>query len=132
MRLRILQWACILSVLACIWVSRLGRHEWQGSLTTRHWIVIVLAIWSAISGFTLQRRIVNRPARSKKAASPSTAFSRWRAGHAARLWMAATVGYWALLLCEFAGPPWLVNVFFGLSLLLLLVWTPGVVPDQAA
>jgi hypothetical protein len=37
---------------------------------------------------------------------------------------------WALLLGEFAGPPWLVNIFFAVGLLLLLVWTPGAVPAQ--
>jgi hypothetical protein len=43
-----------------------------------------------------------------------------------------TIGGWALLLSEFAGPPWIVKALFGLGLLLLLVWTPGAVPDQAA
>jgi hypothetical protein len=41
-----------------------------------------------------------------------------------------TVGMGALLLSEFAGPPMLVNVFFVLSLILLLVWTPGTVPGR--
>jgi hypothetical protein len=30
-RLRIIQVGCILMVLGCIWVSRSGHHEWQGS-----------------------------------------------------------------------------------------------------
>src|SRR5580658_380846 len=131
-RLRIFQFACVVCVLACLWVSRLVRHEWQGTLTTRHWVVIAGAIWTAISGFTLQRRIANRQVRPRKQASTSTPFTRWRAGHIARLWMAATIGFWALLLSEFAGPPWLANAFFALALLLLLVWTPGAVPDQEA
>jgi hypothetical protein len=131
-RLRIVQIGCILVVFACVWVSRLGDHEWQGSLAVRHWIVIAAAIWTAISGFTLQRRIVNRPSRPAKPASRSTTFTRWRAGHIARLLTATSVGYWALLLSEFAGPPWLVNAFFALSLSLLVVWRPGAVPDQAA
>src|SRR5450631_3030273 len=86
-RLRIVQFGCILMVLACIWVSRLGHREWQGSLAPRHWIVMVAAIWSAISGFTLQRRIVNRPVNSRRP-SKSTPFTRWRAGHIFRLWTA--------------------------------------------
>jgi hypothetical protein len=40
-----------------------------------------------------------------------------------------TVGLWALLLSVFAGPPLAVNALFALGLLLLLVWTPGDVPD---
>jgi hypothetical protein len=43
-----------------------------------------------------------------------------------------TVAMGALLLSEFAGPPMIVNTFFALSLILLLVWTPGTVPDQTA
>ena len=129
-RLRIVQIVCILVVLACIWVSLLGRHEWQGTFAPRHWVVIVAAIWSAISGFTLQRRIVNRPTRSLRPSHSSTPFKRWRAGNIWRLWTAMIVGCWALLLAEFAGPPWLVNALFALGLLLLLVWMPGAVPDQ--
>lgn len=130
-RLRLVQIGCVLMVLASIWVSRLGHHEWQGSLALCHWIVMVAALWAAISGFSLQRRIVNRSPSSRKASSISTAFTRWRAGHILRLWTAMTVGLSALLLSEFAGPPMMVNAFFGLSLLVLLVWTPGAVPDQA-
>jgi hypothetical protein len=129
-RLRVVRVACIVLVLACVGVSRLGHHVWLGTVTTAHWFVIVAAIWSAISGFTLQRRILNRPARPRKPSSTSTPFTRWRAGHIARLWTATAVGMWALLLGEFAGPPWLVNIFFAVGLLLLLVWTPGAVPAQ--
>jgi len=130
-RLRIVQVGCILMVLACIWVSRLGHREWQGSLAPRHWIVMAAAIWTAISGFTVQRRIVNRPVNSRRP-SKSTPFTRWRAGHIFRLWTAMSVGLWALLLSEYAGPPMMVNVLFVLSLFLLLLWTPGPVPDKAS
>ena len=90
---------------------------------------MVAAVWTAISGFTIQRRIVNRPARSRRPSSKSTPFTRWPAGHIVRLWTAMTVGLWALLLSVFAGPPLAVNALFALGLLLLLVWTPSDVPD---
>jgi hypothetical protein len=128
-RLRIIQVGCILMVLGCIWVSRSGHHEWQGSLEPRHWLVMVAAIWGAISGFTLQRRLVGQPVNSRRP-SRSTPFTRWRAGHIVRIWTAMTVGLGALLLSEFSGPPMMVNVLFALSLLLLLIWTPGPIPDQ--
>jgi hypothetical protein len=130
-RLRVVQVGCALMVLAAIWVSRLRNHEWQGSLGPRHWIVILAGIWTAISGFTLQRRIVNRPVSSRRT-SKSTPFTRWRAGHIFQLCTAMSVGLWALLLSEYAGPPMIVNALFALSLLLLLIWTPGPVPDQAS
>jgi hypothetical protein len=128
-RLRFFQIACLLMLLVTFGASRLGRHEWQGKFTTVHWILIAAAIGSAISGFTLQRRIANRPAQSSEQAT-STPFNRWRAGHIWRMWSATMVGGWALLLSEFAGPPLLVNVFFVTGLLLLLAWTPGAVPAQ--
>jgi hypothetical protein len=103
-QLRVMQIACILLVLACVGVSHLGQHVWLGTLTAPHWFVIVAAIWSAISGFTFQRRIVNRPARSRRPSSTSTPFTRWRAGHIGRLSSATAVGMWALLLSQFAGP----------------------------
>jgi hypothetical protein len=130
-RLRIVQVACVLMVLAAIWVSRLGHHEWQGSLAPRHWIVILAGMWTAISGFTLQRRIVNRSVSSRRP-SKSTPFTRWRAGHIFRLWTAMSVGLWALLLSEYAGPPKIVNALFMLSLLLLMVWMPGPLPNQGS
>jgi hypothetical protein len=130
-RLRIVQVGCILMVLACLWLSRFRHHEWQGSLALRHWIVMALALWTAICGFTLQRRLVNRPVNSRRRPK-STPFTRWRAGHIFRLWTAMSVGLWALLLREYAGPAMMVNALFVLALLLLLLWTPGPVPDQGS
>jgi hypothetical protein len=131
-RLRFLQIACILMVLVCVGASRLARSEWRGKLTPVHYVMIVGAIWSAASGFTLQRRIANRPTESRRTPAASTPFARWRAGNIWRIWSATTVAGWALCLSEFAGQPWLVNSFFVLALLLLLLWTPGAVPVQAA
>jgi hypothetical protein len=90
-RLRIVQVGGILLVLACICISRLGHHERQGTLAPRHWIVMAGVIWSAISGFTLQRRIVSRPVNSRRP-SASTPFTRGRAGAIFRRWTAMTVG----------------------------------------
>jgi hypothetical protein len=130
LKLRGMQIACVIMILACIVISRLQHHEWQGTITPRHWFVIVAVIWSAIAGFTLQRRIVNRPASSRKPSSTSTPFTRWRAGHICWLLAATSVGLWELVLSDFAGPRWLVNIFFGAGLLLLLMWTPGPAPPQ--
>jgi len=129
MRLRVIQITGILLLLECIRLSRSMRHEWDGTITLAHWFFIVGAGWSGIAGFTLQRRIVNRRGR---ASSRSTPFTRWRVGHIVRLVMAYSVGLYGFCLSTFAGPPMLVNALFALGLLLLLVWMPGVVPDQTA
>jgi len=127
-RLRLVQLAGILLLLECIRLSRSLGHEWKGTLTFTHGFLIVAGVWSGILGFTVQRRIVNRPRRSS---STSTPFTRWRAGHLARLVMAYAVGLYGFCLSIFAAPPLAVNALFGLGLLLLLVWMPGQVPDQA-
>ena len=49
--------------------------------------------------------------------SPSTRFTRWRAGPIFRLWTAMTAGMGVLLLSEFAGSPMMVNTFFALFLI---------------
>jgi hypothetical protein len=92
----------------------------------RHWIVIVGAVWSATSGFTIQHRIVHgRQHRSRK----STPFTRWRAGHIFRLCTATNVGLCAILLSDWGGPHLVVNALFATGLVLLLFWSPGAVPD---
>jgi hypothetical protein len=130
-RLRFFQIACLLMLLVTFGASRLARHVWAGKFTAVHWILSLAAIGSAVSGFTLQRRIGNRSELPRQFSANSTPFTRWRAGHIWRMWSATMVGGWALLLSEFAGPPLLVNVFFVVALLLLLAWTPGAVPAQA-
>ena len=95
-------------------------------LTARHWIVMAAAAWSAISGFTIQRRIIHGR-RSRQ----STPFTRWRAGHMARLWTATSLGPWAVVLSDWGAPHLVVDAFFAIGLVLLVVWSPGATPDQS-
>ena len=97
-------------------------------METRHWMLMVGAAWSAISGFTFQRRIVRRrPSRSGK----STPFTRWRAGHIIRLWTATSLSLWAVVLSDWGGPHLVVNALFAMGLVLLLFWSPGAVPNES-
>ncbi|SRR5438132_298240 len=127
-QLRLVQVACVLLVAACIFVRHLGRHETHHAIALSQLLVIVAAIWSAVSGFTGQRRIASAPTRSQRLSRGSMPFSRWRAGHLMRLWSATAVGTWALVLHEIGGPSWLVDTLFGIGLLLLLIWRPGASP----
>jgi len=127
-QLRLVQVACLLFVAVCIFVRHLVKRETQSAITPTQWLVIVAAIWSAVSGFTGQRRIVSARTRSQRASRRSTPFSRWRAGHLMRLWTATIVALWALVLHEIGGPSRLVDTFFAVGLLLLLVWRPGASP----
>jgi len=128
-RLRLAQLACILILFECVRLGRSMRREWNGTFTVADWFFIVAAVWSGVSSFTIQRRIVSRP---KKYYSTSTPFTRWRAGNIARLWLATAVGLYGFCLKVVAGPPLVTNALFALGLLLLLVWSPGPEPDQTA
>ena len=47
-----------------------------------------------------------------------------------RLWTAASLGIWGLVLAEFGASRILSDVFFVAGLLLLALWTPGAVPTD--
>lgn len=123
--LRLYQIALIAFILACFLVKRMGPMETHHDISPIDWIFIVAAIWSAVSGFRMQRKI------SRRTSSRSTPLERWRAGHALRLCAAMSVGLWGTLVHYFGGPEWLANVLLGFGMLLLLVWRPGPTPIQA-
>jgi len=127
-QLRFVQVACILVVVACIVIVYIRVHDNAPSPTTLgigQVVIILLAGWSAVSGFTMQRRL----RRHKTSSQKSTPFTRWRAGHVMRLWSATAVGMWALVLYNFHGPLWIADLLFGLGILLLLIWRPDTAPE---
>jgi hypothetical protein len=127
-QLRLVQSACLLVVVACIVLAYWKAHEigaTSGSVGTGPAIIILLALWSASSGFIWQRRLQRR---GQAISSKPTPFTRWRAGHIFRLWSATSVGIWAVLLYDFHGPLWIANVLFGVAILLLLIWRPNAAP----
>ena|SRR5579863_10646430 len=129
-QLRLVQVANIIFIAVCFFIKRIGTVETHDTLTVRDWIAIVAAIWSAVSGFTVQRRINNASTRPQKS-SRSTPLGRWKVGNVLRLYTATAVAGWGLVLHYFGGPEWIVNVLFGLAMLLLLIWRPGANPARA-
>jgi hypothetical protein len=129
-QLRLVQVSEILFIVVCFFVKRLGPAETDGTFSPGQWLAIVAAIWCAIAGFTVQRKINRRNTRPGKP-SRGTPLSRWKTGHLVRLSTAMAVALCGLVLHYSGGPEWVVNVFFGLALLLLLIWRPGATPAQA-
>lgn len=125
-QLRIVQIACILLVLSCV-VLTVRKPTNHGEATPVHWLITVAAIYCAVSGFTVQRKLVTGPTRSQ-IKGRSTPLSRWRAGHLMRLVTAASVSLWGAVLSIYGGPSWLVDFLLALGLLLLVVWSPGTNP----
>ena len=130
-QLRLVQCGLIVFIGVCFFVKRIGSLETHDALSPVQWLIIVGAIWSAISGFTVQRRINRIGSRSQTQSRRSTPVSRWRTGHLVRLSTAMAVSLWGLLLHYTGGPEWLVNGFLGLAMLLLLLWRPGATPAPA-
>ena|SRR5438128_1660128 len=127
--LRFVQLACILFLVFCILLVYFGvlrNGEPSPAISLTQGVVILLALWSAVSGFTYQRRLLS--GRAQRTSTKSTPFTRWRAGHIFRLWSAMAVALWGLLLNAIHGPLWIVGVLLAVGLILLLIWRPGVSP----
>jgi hypothetical protein len=92
--------------------------------------MIVGAIWSAIVGFTFQRKLNRTATKPQRVGAKSTPFTRWKTGHVMRLASATSVGTWGLALYYFQGPLWVVDTVLGLALILLLAWKPDTNPGN--
>jgi hypothetical protein len=130
-QLRLVQVACALFLIACVLLIHFGHgnREPSAGMNFTQSLVIVAAIWSAVSGFTLQRRIVSAPKRSQAKSARSTPFSRWKNGHIARLWSATSVCMWGLIMYEIRGPSWIVDSLVAVGVILLVTWKPGASPS---
>jgi hypothetical protein len=114
--------------VACILIGHLfAGLNTKPSSTLVQSIIIVAATWSAISGFTMQRKLLRKGHSAK--GTRSTPIPRWRASHLIRLWSAVSVAAWGLVLRELGGSPLLADVLFGVGTILLLVWKPGAPPS---
>jgi len=80
-QLRLVQSGEILFVIACFFVKRLGSLETREAISPGQWLIIAAAIWSGISGFTVQRRINRAETRPQGPSSRSTPLRRWRTGN---------------------------------------------------
>src|ERR1700690_518260 len=96
-QLRLVQSGEIFFIVLCFFLKRIGTLETRQAISSGQWFIIVAAIWSAISGFTVQHRINRAETRPHKLSSTSTPLRRWKAGHLVRLSTAAAVGLWGLV-----------------------------------
>jgi hypothetical protein len=128
-QLRLVQIACILLLGACIFFSYFGlskQYQARQGMSFGQGLILVTALWSGVSGFTVQRRITQ--AKPEHFSPKSTPLSRWKAGNFVRLSSATAVGLWGLVLQIFHGSLWLVEVFLAIGIILLATWRPGARP----
>ena len=131
-QLRILQAVCVIFVTSCVVLSNSLRPTGHSTALVQV-LIVLLALWSAYSGFRMQRILTRARSNSPQLAPDprSTPFARWRVGNIVRLAFATSVGLWAMILGLFGSPSWLVFAMYGLALLLLPLWRPGNAPAMA-
>jgi hypothetical protein len=135
-QLRLLQGGCLLFLVAWILLlhfGALGSLEPAGrELKLTQLLMLVGAIWSAVVGFTFQRKLTRIARRPRRSGNKSTPFTRWKAGHIARLATATSVGTWGMALYYFCAPLWVVDTVSAIALILLAAWIPGSSPNASA
>jgi hypothetical protein len=129
-KLRAIQVGCIALVVVCIVNAHFVTNNRKENLIAEA-VFSLAAIWGAVGGFTLQRRLLSRNIAVRSRNTKTTPLSRWTAGNLARLWSACSVGVCGLALVEYGGQAIFAELLFTLSLLLLVLWKPGTVPGQA-
>ena len=134
-QLRLLQGGCLLFLVAWILLlhfGALGSREAAGrELKLTQLLMLVGAIWSAVVGFTFQRKLTRIATLSRRSGNKSTPFTRWKAGHIVRLATATSVGTWGMALYYFRGPLWVVDTVSAIALILLAAWKPGSSPNAS-
>ena len=129
-QLRFAQIGCVLLVIACFAGGEFLSARRVATIPIQL-VIIVAAIWSAVAGFTLQKKLrETRIPGISKPSSKSTPSSRWKAGHVVRLWTATAVGLWGLVLILSGGSKVIADLLFGSSLAVLLIWKPNQAPEE--
>ena len=121
-QLRVKQILCISFLALIVLLRHLGflGNSPRRAMNFSQFLVIGAALWSALSYFTIQRRLTVRP----------QSLGRWMTNHLVRLGSATSVGMWALLLYYLGGPRWVVDALSVIGLILLMIWKPGASPSR--
>jgi F0F1-type ATP synthase membrane subunit c/vacuolar-type H+-ATPase subunit K len=125
-KLRLIQLALIAVIPIFGWVAEIGRGRGSSDWTLGDWLVTGVALWAALGGFRLRRRMIGRSEEAlAKDASNTKALKQWEAGHVIGLAMAGSVVLWGLVVrMVLGGALWQASLFYAAGLLLLLLWTP--------
>lgn len=128
--LRIMQAAFVVSVLLFYYVGSMIHPAAQAVNTSMPRAIVLCAIASVLMGFIGQRVFQRTTSQSFPEKQNPSILTRWIAGHILRFATAESVALFGLVLHTLGSSSTLVNVMFISSLLLLLIWQPGICPPQ--
>jgi F0F1-type ATP synthase membrane subunit c/vacuolar-type H+-ATPase subunit K len=125
-RLRLFQFAMIAAIPMFGWVAEMARHPGNNSRTLWHWVVAFVALYIAFAGSRFRRRMLARAATSlAQDASDPRALKQWEGAHIVPMAFAENIALWGLLVRVLLGGTfWEASLFYSVSLILLLYWTP--------
>jgi len=125
-KVRLIQWALLLAIPLFAWVAEFRRGNGNSDWTWRQWLAIGLCAWSISGAFRLRSRML-RPSKEKlmRNTADAKAAKQWEAGQVISLAIAEGVACWGLVVrMVFHGALWQASIFYAMSVLLLLLWTP--------
>lgn len=125
-KLRLIQFAMIVAVPMFGWVAEMDRRPGSNSWTLWHWAVSAVALWIVFAGANFRRRVLTRASTSlAKDASDPKALKQWESGQIVGMAFAENIALWGLLVrMVLGGAFWQASLYYSVSLILLLYWTP--------
>ena len=125
-KLRLLQIAMIVAIPMFGQVAEMARHTGNNSRTLWHWVVASVALYIAFAGSRFRRRMLTRAATSlAKDASDPKAIKQWEVANMVPMAFAENIALCGLLVRMLLGGAfWEASLFYSVSLILLLYWTP--------
>lgn len=124
-KLRLIQSVYIVAIPLFGWVAESVRGRGSSDWTLWHWVMTGLALYAALGGFFLRRKLMRRSeeALAKDASNPK-ALKQWQAGHLIGFASAEAIVIWGVVVrMVLGGALWQASLFYAAGLFLLL-WTP--------
>lgn len=130
-QLRIVQIICLVPAVLAFWlITHSSKPKNNAEFGPIQWAIVLAATYCAVSGFTFQRFLNKERPQSRPGGTGSAPYRRWSIGHLMRLATACSVAMWGAVTPILKGPLWMAYAFWGLGILLVLVWTPGTPPPE--
>ena len=125
-KIRLIQTAYIVAIPLFAWIAESVRGRGSNDWTLWHWLMTSLALYAALAGFFLRRKLMRRSeeALSKDATNPK-ALKQWQAAHLIGFASAEAIVIWGVVVrMVLGGALWQASLFYVAGLFLLLLWTP--------